>query len=102
MSGQRPALDQLHHQIRRTVVGGSGIERGHDVRMPRQGQRPRFAQQPFLAFGIRRVLRGQKLDRNGSSGVAVLGLEHRADAAAVDLPLQRVTAVDDVANVRIA
>src|SRR5439155_4769327 len=61
--GQRPALDELHHDELRVAVGAR-VEDSDDVRVAETGCRLRLATEPCDESGVAGELRQEDLDRD--------------------------------------
>jgi hypothetical protein len=73
---ERAALDELHHDVLRAVVG-AGVVDAHDVGLVQPGRGLRLAPEPLHEARVARELRMEHLDRDRA-------VEHRIEAA-VDL-----------------
>jgi len=82
---QRLALEQLEDEVR-AALGGAGVVERDDVRMRELRDRLRLLLQPLLAehhLGV--PPRAHRLERDAPPELAVLRLEHEAEAPPADL-----------------
>jgi len=83
--GEILAVDPLHHQERRTVVGPPVLHVPHDARMVERGEHARLATEAVERVAVVRVV--HDLDRDGRARVAVGRAIHGAHAALTGEPL---------------
>src|SRR5690606_9957602 len=86
---ERLALDEVHHQPWATICVLAAVKQPGDAGMVEAGQDPAFLREPFQERG-RAHVRADQLERAGlGESVAIaFGQEHRAHAAAPELPAQ--------------
>jgi hypothetical protein len=82
---QRPALDQLHREIRAVVGKGAQLVDRHDPGMLKLAADLRFLDEPAHQFGPALVTLQQHLDGQVAAQVGISPLEHGSHAAAGDL-----------------
>ena len=94
--GQRPAADELEHDVGLTLVLQDFVDLA-DVRMIQLGDRRGLAQEPLLRRFVLRVVGLQRLDRDRARQLRVERLVHDAHASATDL-LDDLVAPDRLPN----
>ena len=92
---QRLAGQQLHHEVQLALGGLAGVDDRDDAVVADRGGGARLGEEAVLRLGIEREVGPQHLERGLGAGEAVAHLEHDAHAAAAELALHDVPAVDD-------
>ena len=78
---QRNAVEHLHHDVRRAVLGGADVEHAHDV-----GMDEALAHAPFFDEATLDVLVGEEIDREHLDGDRGFGCDSFGDATAPRRP----------------
>ncbi len=92
---QGHALDVLHHQPALVALGDQ-VEDGHHVRMVEPGRKPCLPLGAHEVRGLAARGRADPLDRDVAAQVLVASEPDRAHAASTDLPVEGVSACDQV------